>query len=153
MHISESERGEWPKARYFVSKQEAWEAMQRSRDELRLQSRLHPLGPLVWNGVTLFGTLQSVTIETFRNEDADCPPETLLEPTQSFVIVTDGRFSEQDVPPNLKDIVLGDCVPSHILSGSEILATPVDFFRQSWFESKIRAAILDTAVLRIRRRT
>jgi hypothetical protein len=36
------------------------------------------------------------------------------------VIVRDGRFSEQDVPPNLNDIVLGDCVPSHILSGSEI---------------------------------
>ncbi|KAK9342919.1 hypothetical protein V1522DRAFT_460592 [Lipomyces starkeyi] len=133
MHISEGERGERPK---------------RSRDVLRLQSRLHPFGPLVWNGVTWFGTLQKVVIETFRNENADCPPETLLEPTQS-----DGRFSEQDVPPNLKDIILGDCVPRHILSGSEILATPVDFFRQTWFESNIRTATLETAVLRIRRKT
>ncbi|KAK9316480.1 hypothetical protein V1524DRAFT_426736 [Lipomyces starkeyi] len=120
MHISEGERGERPKVQYFATQQEARAAMQRSRDELRLQSRLHPFGPLVWNGVTWFGTLQKVVIETFRNENADCPPETLLEPTQSFVIVRDGRFSEQDVPPNLKDIVLGDCVPRHILSGSEI---------------------------------
>ncbi|KAK9492234.1 hypothetical protein V1508DRAFT_456305 [Lipomyces doorenjongii] len=68
------------------------------------------------------------------------------------VIVRDGRFSEQDVPP-LNGIVLGDCVPTHILSSSEILATPLGFFRRSWFESKIRTAILDTAVLRISRKT
>ncbi|KAK9433999.1 hypothetical protein V1505DRAFT_412209 [Lipomyces doorenjongii] len=153
MHISEGSRGERSKVQYYASEQEARAAIQRARDEIRRQLRHYPLGPLVWNGVMLFGKLQKVVIETFRNEEPDCPPETLLEPSRSFVIVRDGRFSEQDVPPNLNDIVLGDCVPTHILSSSEILATPLDFFRRSWFESKIRTAILDTAVLRISRKT
>ncbi|KAK9318601.1 hypothetical protein V1524DRAFT_467598 [Lipomyces starkeyi] len=113
-------RGERPKVQYYASEQEARAAIQRARDEIRRQLRHNLLGPLVWNGVMLFGKLQKVVIETFRNEDPDCPPETSLEPSRSFVIVRDGRFSEQDVPPNLNDIVLGDCVPSHILSGSEI---------------------------------
>ncbi|KAK9235379.1 hypothetical protein V1525DRAFT_452088 [Lipomyces kononenkoae] len=153
MHISEGVRGERPPIQYYATSENARAVVQRARDDLRIQLRQNPLGPLEWNGLTLFGRLRKVTIETFRNEDPDCAPDTLLEPAQSFVIVKDGRLSEQDVPPNLKDIVLGDCVPSRILSGSEILATPVDFFRRSWFESKIRTAILNTAVLRISRMT
>ncbi|KAK9340919.1 hypothetical protein V1521DRAFT_422642 [Lipomyces starkeyi] len=64
---------------------EARAAIQRARDEIRRQLRHNPLGRLVWNGVMLFGKLQKVVIETFRNEDPDCPPETLLEPSRSFV--------------------------------------------------------------------
>ncbi|KAK9319228.1 hypothetical protein V1517DRAFT_282247, partial [Lipomyces orientalis] len=153
MHISEGVRGDRPAIQYYATREDARAVVQRARDNLRIQLHQNPLGPLEWNGLTLFGTLQTVTIETFRNEDACCAPDTLLEPAQSFVIVKEGRFSEQHVPPNLKDIVLGDCVPSHILSGSEMVATPVDFFQRSWFESKIIAAILDTAVLRISRKT
>ncbi|KAK9329570.1 hypothetical protein V1520DRAFT_342932 [Lipomyces starkeyi] len=52
----------------------------------------------------------------------------------------------EDIPPNLGDVVLGDCVPSHVLSGHEILATPIDFFQKSWTEAKIRSAILETAL-------
>ncbi|KAK9384588.1 hypothetical protein V1515DRAFT_617964 [Lipomyces mesembrius] len=50
-------------------------------------------------------------------------PETLLCPTQSFV---DGRFVGGDVPSNLHEIVLGDCIPSHILSGGEVGTRPVN---------------------------
>ncbi|KAJ8099555.1 hypothetical protein POJ06DRAFT_223320 [Lipomyces tetrasporus] len=142
MKISEGVRGERPIVQHYATREDARAAIQRARDDLRNQLHQNPLGPLQWNGSALFGRLRRITIETFRNEDADCSPDTLLEPAQSF-----------DVPPNLKDIVLGDCVPSHILSGSEILATPVDFFRRSWFESKISTAILNTAVLRISRKT
>ncbi|KAK9326575.1 hypothetical protein V1520DRAFT_351064, partial [Lipomyces starkeyi] len=112
-------------------------------NELRLQLRQIPFGPLVRNG--------KVVIETFRCEDANCPPGTLLYPTRSFmqVVIRDGQSGAEDIPPNLGEVVLGDCVPSHVLSGHEILATPIDFFQKSWIEAKIRSAILETAVERI----
>ncbi|KAK9324694.1 hypothetical protein V1517DRAFT_351171 [Lipomyces orientalis] len=149
MNIVEKNRGERASVRFYTCEQERNAIIQQARDELRLQLRQHPFGPLEWNNITWFGKLRKVVIETFRNEDPNCPPGTLLEPTQSFVIVRDGRFSGEDVPPNLKEIVLGDCVPSHILSGSEIVTAPLDFFRRSWFEAKIRISILNTAVQRV----
>ncbi|KAJ8102712.1 hypothetical protein POJ06DRAFT_54260 [Lipomyces tetrasporus] len=149
MNIIEKDRGERPSVRSYACEQERNATIRQARDELRLQLRQHPFGPLEWNNITWFGKLRRVVIETFRNEDPNCPPGTLLEPTQSFVIVRDGRFSGEDVPPNLKEIVLGDCVPSHILSGNEIVCTPLDFFRRSWFEAKTRSSILDTAVQRV----
>ncbi|KAK9366785.1 hypothetical protein V1509DRAFT_628523 [Lipomyces kononenkoae] len=149
MYITEKDRGERPTVRSYASRQEQGAAIQHARSELRLQLRRNPFGPLVWNNITWFGKLREVVIETFRNGNPNCPPEAVLEPTQSFVIVRDGRFSGQDVPPNLREVVLGDCVPSHILSGNEIVSAPVDFFRRSWFEMKIRAAILKTAIERV----
>ncbi|KAK9242401.1 hypothetical protein V1506DRAFT_556079 [Lipomyces tetrasporus] len=131
-HLGIAMHGERPTVQYYATREDARAVIERARDDLRNKLHQNPLGPLQWNGLTLFGTLRNVTIETFRNEDVDCPPDTLLEPAQSFVIVKEGRFSEQDVPPNLKE--------HH-------------FFRRSWFESKISTAILDTAVLRIRRNT
>ncbi|KAK9334756.1 hypothetical protein LIPSTDRAFT_76251 [Lipomyces starkeyi NRRL Y-11557] len=149
MNITEKDRGERPTVKYYASRQEQGTAIQHARNEFRLQLRRNPFGPLEWNNITWFGKLREVIIETFRNEDPNCPPEALLEPTQSFAIVRDGRFSGHDVPPNLREVVLGDCVPSHILSGNEIVGTTLDFFRRSWFETKIRAAILKTAIERV----
>ncbi|KAK9326501.1 hypothetical protein V1520DRAFT_300806 [Lipomyces starkeyi] len=149
MNIIEKDRGERPSVRFYACEQERNATVQQARDELRLQLRQHPFGPLEWNNITWFGILRKVVIETFRNEDPNCRPGSLLEPTQSFVIVRDGRFSGEDVPPNLNEIVLGDCVPNHVLSGSEIVTAPLDFFRRSWFDAKIRSAILETADERV----
>ncbi|KAK9357430.1 hypothetical protein V1504DRAFT_65270 [Lipomyces starkeyi] len=149
MNITEKDRDERPTVKYYASRQEQGAAIQQARGELHLQLRRNPFGPLEWNNITWFGKMREVVIETFRNEDPNCPPEALLEPTQSFTIVRDGRFSEQVVPPNLREVVLGDCVPSHILNGNEIVGTPLDFFRRSWFETKIRAEILKTAIERV----
>ncbi|KAK9483076.1 hypothetical protein V1527DRAFT_297474 [Lipomyces starkeyi] len=149
MNITEKDRGERPTVKYYASRQEQGAVIQHARTEFRLQLRRNPFGPLEWNNIMWFGKLREVVIETFRNEDPNCPPEALLEPTQSFAIVRDGRFSGQDVPPNLREVVLGDCVPSHILSGNEMVGAPLDFFQRSWFETKIRAAILKTAIERV----
>ncbi|KAK9310892.1 hypothetical protein V1522DRAFT_395784 [Lipomyces starkeyi] len=67
--------------------------------------------------------------------DEETQPETLLRPSQSFRIVQDGEFVGDEVPPSLQEVVLGDCIPSHILSGEEIIATPVNFFRREWFQA------------------
>ncbi|KAK9491786.1 hypothetical protein V1508DRAFT_405298 [Lipomyces doorenjongii] len=124
LHSVWEDRGEWPSIRPYACEQELNATIQQARDELRLQLRQHPFGPLKWNNYV-------VVIETFRNEDPNCPPGALLEPTQSFVVVRDGRFSGEDVPPFKRD------------------CTRRLFFRRSWFEAKIRNAILRTAVQRV----
>jgi hypothetical protein len=85
MNITEKDRGERPTVKYYASRQEQGTAIQHARNEFRLQLRRNPFGPLEWNNITWFGKLREVIIETFRNEDPNCPPEALLEPTQSFV--------------------------------------------------------------------
>ncbi|KAK9311520.1 hypothetical protein V1524DRAFT_442173, partial [Lipomyces starkeyi] len=82
---------------------------------LRVLLRFQQRSPLVY--FTTFAKMQSTSSKPM------------------IFLIRYGRFFEQDVPQNLKDIVLGECDPSHVLSGSEILATTVDFFRHSWFES------------------
>ncbi|KAK9350049.1 hypothetical protein V1523DRAFT_386475 [Lipomyces doorenjongii] len=149
MCLNESPRGAKSDVQYYANEEEAAAAIQQATNELRLQLRQNPFGPLVRNGVTWFGTLEKVVIETFRCEEANRPPGTLLYPTRSFVVIRDGQSGAEDIPPNLEEVVLGDCVPSHVLSGHEILATPVDFFQKSWIEAKISSAILETAVERI----
>ncbi|KAK9239628.1 hypothetical protein V1525DRAFT_424583 [Lipomyces kononenkoae] len=137
---------------YYANEGEATAAIQRATAELRLQLRQNPFGPLVRNGVTWFGALEKVVIEIFRCEDANCPPGTMLAPTRSFLVIMDGQSSADNIPPNIGEVVLGDCVPSHVLSDHEIRATPIDFFPKSWLEAKIRSAILETAVERIENR-
>ncbi|KAK9252501.1 hypothetical protein V1507DRAFT_498618 [Lipomyces tetrasporus] len=149
MCLDEGPRGAKSDGQYYANEEEAAAAILQATNELRLQLRQNPFGPLVRNGVTWFGTLEKVVIETFRCENANCPPGTLLCPTRSFVVIRDGQSGAEDIPPNLGEVVLGDCVPSHVLSGDEILATPIDFFQKSWIEAKIRSAILETAVERI----
>ncbi|KAK9236360.1 hypothetical protein V1525DRAFT_220791 [Lipomyces kononenkoae] len=166
MCLNEGPRGAMPDVQYYENEGEATAAIQQATEELRLELRQNPFGPLVRNGVTWFGALEKVVIETFRCEDANCPPGTMLAPTRSFVsyelgtevpqltynmqvVIMDGQSSAEDIPPNLGEVGLGDCVPSHVLSDHEIRATPIDFFQKSWVEAKIRSAILETAVERI----
>ncbi|KAK9489531.1 hypothetical protein V1508DRAFT_444775 [Lipomyces doorenjongii] len=139
MCLNERPRGAKSDVQYYANEEEAAAAIQQATNELRLQLHQNPFGPLVRNGVTWFGTLEKVVIETFRCEETNCPPGTLLYPTRFFV----------NIPPNLEEVVLGDCVPSHVLNGHEILATPVDVFQKSWIEAKISSAIFETAVERI----
>ncbi|KAK9343930.1 hypothetical protein V1522DRAFT_437783 [Lipomyces starkeyi] len=143
MGLTEGRRGTRPKM-------EA--AIQQARDDLRVQLQEHPFGPLVRNGVTWFGTLERVVIEVFRCEDPNCAPDTLLDPTHSFIIVRDGHFVWEDVPSNLAEVTLGDFVPSYVLQDNEISSTPIDFFQRSWVEAKIRGSILDTAVARVEKK-
>ncbi|KAK9344252.1 hypothetical protein V1522DRAFT_459697 [Lipomyces starkeyi] len=84
MNITEKDRGERPTVKYYASRQEQGAVIQHARSELRLQLRRNPFGPLEWNNITWFGKLREVVIETFRNENPNCPPEALLEPTQSL---------------------------------------------------------------------
>ncbi|KAK9259052.1 hypothetical protein V1519DRAFT_463132 [Lipomyces tetrasporus] len=101
---------------------------------------------------TWFGEVASVVLEIYRLEDETLAPETLLDPTQSFMIVEDGLFVGGEVPPNLAEISLGDCITTHILSGDNIEATPVNFFHQDWFEDIFRFAMLRTAMERIEKK-
>ncbi|KAK9377528.1 uncharacterized protein V1513DRAFT_456367 [Lipomyces chichibuensis] len=150
MCLNEGPRGAKSDVQYFANEEEAAAAIQQARNELRHQLRQNPFGPLVRDGITWFGKLEKVVIEAFRCEDANCRPGTLLYPTRSFVVIRDGQSSPEDIPPNLGEVVLGDCVPSHVLNGHEILATPIDFFQKSWVEANIRSAILETAVERVK---
>ncbi|KAK9239641.1 hypothetical protein V1525DRAFT_424372 [Lipomyces kononenkoae] len=85
MSISERSRGETPRMRYYASIEEAETAAQESEDDFQRQLLQHPYGPLERYGVTWFGKVRQVILETYRNEDENCLPETLLAPSQSFV--------------------------------------------------------------------
>ncbi|KAK9358990.1 hypothetical protein V1504DRAFT_441705 [Lipomyces starkeyi] len=121
-----------------------------AEEDFRRQLRQRPFGPLEKDGVTWYGRVRQVILETYRTQDEDTPPETLLHPSQSFKIVQDGEFVGDVVPPSLQEVVGGDCIPSHILNGEEIIATPVNFFRREWFEGTFQDAMVESAVLHMR---
>ncbi|KAK9344173.1 hypothetical protein V1522DRAFT_437654 [Lipomyces starkeyi] len=135
---------------YYASIEEAEAAVEQSEDDFQRQLLQHPYGPLERYGVTWFGKVHKVVLETYRREDENCLPETLFEPSQSFTIVENGEYVGHDVSPNLRELVLTDCIPSHLLSGRDIRATPVNFFYQEWFESEFQASMVSTAIVRVR---
>ncbi|KAK9242473.1 hypothetical protein V1506DRAFT_509403 [Lipomyces tetrasporus] len=100
---------------------------QNGMDRLAFTLTERPYGPLVRDGVTWFARIKRVVLGTYRIPDEDVQPETLLQPSRSFTIVEEGEFVGGGVPPNLQEVVLGDCIPDHILSGEAIVATPVNF--------------------------
>ncbi|KAK9334443.1 hypothetical protein V1521DRAFT_464385 [Lipomyces starkeyi] len=149
MSIQEGMRRQTPPIRYYVSIKEIRAAVEGAKEAFLGQLAQHRYGPLVWDGVTWFGRVKQVVLETYRCQDEDILPDTVLNPSQSFVIVSNGQFEGHDMPANLRELVLGDCIPSHVLIGNEVRATPVNFFRRDWFESKFSAAMLRTAVQRV----
>ncbi|KAJ8097135.1 hypothetical protein POJ06DRAFT_283742 [Lipomyces tetrasporus] len=139
MCITEGDRGATPPKDLAIEQAEL---------DLKAEVRNNPYGPLVLRGCTLFGRVSKVLLETFRQGDDTCLPNTLLNPTQSFVIVQDGHYAGHDVPPNLAEVTLGDCIPPHILTGNSIRATPLNFLDEEWFEEIFQIAIFETAVER-----
>ncbi|KAK9387141.1 hypothetical protein V1515DRAFT_535973, partial [Lipomyces mesembrius] len=86
-----------------------------------------PYGPLVWNEVTWMGKISRVELATYRRlQEENYTPETLLRFTRSFLC----RFVGGDVPPNLHELVLGDYIPSHILTDGVVEARPLNFFER-----------------------
>ncbi|KAK9427910.1 hypothetical protein V1505DRAFT_402261 [Lipomyces doorenjongii] len=151
MYIREGMRGQTP-ALHYSSLEEEDAAVAEAEEDFRDQLTEHLYGPLVRDGVTWFGPIKHVILETYRVQDEDLPPSTLLDPSKSFTIVDSGEFVGHDVPPNLQEVVLGDCIPDHILTGEAIVATPVNFFRRDWFEEQFRAGMVRTAGNRMRPR-
>ncbi|KAK9483375.1 hypothetical protein V1527DRAFT_429583 [Lipomyces starkeyi] len=149
MSISEGSRGEAPPMRYYESIEEANDAVVEAEDDFQDQLMQRPYGLLVRYGVTWFGRVRRVILETYRQPGEEFTAETLLEPSQSFTIVENGEYVGLDISPDLRDIVLGDCIPSHLLSGQEVRATPVNFFHREWFENQFGASIVRTAVQRV----
>ncbi|KAK9319412.1 hypothetical protein V1517DRAFT_332700 [Lipomyces orientalis] len=80
MSINEGIRGEKPTIRYYDSVSDIHDAIDRIRREFRDQLTQNPYGPLVNDGVTWFGRVGSVVLQTFRCPDEDCAQETLLDP-------------------------------------------------------------------------
>ncbi|KAJ8097211.1 hypothetical protein POJ06DRAFT_297587 [Lipomyces tetrasporus] len=68
---------------------------------------------------------------------------------RDLTIVDDGRFVGGEVPANLAEITLGDCSPTHILSGKSIETTSINFFHQDWFEDSFGSAMVQTAIERL----
>ncbi|KAK9246186.1 hypothetical protein V1506DRAFT_536103 [Lipomyces tetrasporus] len=85
MCIREGTRGRRPSRRFYASFEEANAAVDEARQDFYHQLNQHPYGPLERDGVTWFGRVRLVVLETFRRQDEHCTPETLLEPSQSFV--------------------------------------------------------------------
>ncbi|KAK9481958.1 hypothetical protein V1527DRAFT_486143 [Lipomyces starkeyi] len=150
MSINEGSRGEKPTIRYYVSVSDFDDAMEQIRRKFRDQLTQNTYGPLVNDGVTWFSRVRSVVLQTFRCQDEDCAKETLLEPTQSFTLVRRGAFVGLGIPANPDELVLGDCIPSHVLSDRQIETRPVNFFRRDWFEAKFRTFMLRYALQRMR---
>ncbi|KAK9481894.1 hypothetical protein V1527DRAFT_455564 [Lipomyces starkeyi] len=150
LSVNEGDRGTVPTIRYYDTREKKLGAIREIEHDLDSQLQANPFGPLRIGEETWFGKVTKVDLETYRPEDETSPPETLLDPKQSFTIVENGRFVGGEVPPNLADITIGDCIPTHILTGSNIEATPVNFFQQDWFENTFRFAMLATAMERVR---
>ncbi|KAK9318996.1 hypothetical protein V1517DRAFT_370067 [Lipomyces orientalis] len=115
----------------------AMAAIQEIKRALRTQLQASSFGPLKIGEDIWFDKVTSVVLETYRLEDETSLPDTLLNPTQSFKIVDDGRFVGDEVPANLAELTLGDCIPTYILRGNYIAATSVNFFHQDWFERRV----------------
>ncbi|KAJ8096578.1 hypothetical protein POJ06DRAFT_297833 [Lipomyces tetrasporus] len=152
MCIREQGRGEVPDRPQYPSIQDENAAVDEAEEDFRRQLTERPYGPLVRDGVTWFGRVQRVVLETYRAPDESITERTILDPSRSFTIVEDGEFVGGDVPPNLQEVVLGDCIPAHILDGDAIVARPVNFFRRDWFEARFRAGMVRTAGNRMRPR-
>ncbi|KAK9235930.1 hypothetical protein V1525DRAFT_239469 [Lipomyces kononenkoae] len=149
MNIRERRRGQTPRL-YYSSLAEEIAAVAEAEEDFRAQLIEHPYGPLVRDGVTWFGRISQVILETYRLQNEDLPPGTLLDPSNSFTIVDGGEFVGDYVPPDLREVMLGDCIPDHILNGQVIVATPVNFFRRSWFEAQFQDGMVRTAGNRMR---
>ncbi|KAK9238120.1 hypothetical protein V1525DRAFT_449959 [Lipomyces kononenkoae] len=131
--ISEGDRGDIPPIQAF-------------RDQLMHR----PYGPLESDCFVWFGNVKEVILDVYRRQDDDYQPGTLLDPHDTFHIVETGEYVAHDVSPNLRDVVMGDCIPSHILSGQVVQETPVNFFRRDWFENTFQRSMVRTATLRVR---
>ncbi|KAK9322264.1 hypothetical protein V1517DRAFT_308159 [Lipomyces orientalis] len=136
--VCEESRGVTPDLDYS-SIQEENIAVAQAEEDFRCQLMERPYGPLV-------------IIETYRIPDEDYPPGTILLPSRSFTIVDDGNFVGGDVPPDLQEVMLGDCIPDYVLSAEAIVAMPVNFFRRDWFDRRFQSGIVKTAVYRMRPR-
>ncbi|KAK9329329.1 hypothetical protein V1520DRAFT_379368 [Lipomyces starkeyi] len=149
MSINEGDRGTAPPVRYYDTGDERLAAIREIEHHLDSQLQTNPFGPLRIGEEIWFGRVTKVVLETYRLEDETSPPEALLDPTQSFTIVENGRWVGDEVPPNLAEITIGDCIPTHILTGNSITATPVNFFEQDWFENRFRLSMLRTVMERV----
>ncbi|KAK9482788.1 hypothetical protein V1527DRAFT_454696 [Lipomyces starkeyi] len=97
--INESDPGTAPTIRYYATHEEKWQL----EGNLRAQLQANPFGPRK-------------------------TPETLLNLTQSFTIVENGRFVWEAL-------------------------TPVNFFQQYWFENTLRLATLERALKLVESKT
>ncbi|KAK9317845.1 hypothetical protein V1522DRAFT_409072 [Lipomyces starkeyi] len=150
MCINEGERANRPSQKYYATAEEKRAAIQDVEHVLRSQLQANPFGPLTVGNDTWFGKVTTVVLETYRLQDDTPPPDTILSPTHSYTIVDDGGFVGGQVPANLAEITLRDCIPTHILSGNNIEATPVNFLHHDWFEDSFSSAMLETAMVRVK---
>ncbi|KAK9333091.1 hypothetical protein V1520DRAFT_352491 [Lipomyces starkeyi] len=64
-----------------------------------------------------------------------------------------GEYVAQKISPNLREVVLGDCIPTHLLKNQHMEATPVNFLQREWFETQFRGSMVRTAILRVWEKT
>ncbi|KAK9365187.1 hypothetical protein V1509DRAFT_655677 [Lipomyces kononenkoae] len=120
-------------------------AIQEIEHDLDSQLQPSPFGPLRIKEEIWFGRIAKVVLETYRLDDEPSPPDgAILDPKQSFV-----RKIGAGLGTNLAEITIRDCIPSHILTGNNIEATPVNFFQRNWFEKTFRDSMIDTAMERV----
>ncbi|KAK9370530.1 hypothetical protein V1509DRAFT_651353 [Lipomyces kononenkoae] len=155
MYIKEGNRSKRPSPKYYDTLEEKLAAVGAIENALKSQLQAHPFGPLVVGEDTWFGTIASVALETSRKPPDEITPDTVLDPSQSFFkqakfqIVEESGFVAGEVPPNLAEITLGDCIPTHILRDNTIEETPVNFFYQDWFEGSFGSSMFQTAMERV----
>ncbi|KAK9481600.1 hypothetical protein V1527DRAFT_522531 [Lipomyces starkeyi] len=141
MSIHEESRSSGaPPTRYYASLEEANAVLEEAEDDLYQQLLQHPYGPLEWDGDTWSGKIDRVVLETYRPQDENCSLDTLLEPSQSFMVVQDGEYVGHDISPNLREVVVGDCIPSHLLTGQQS-------------QDQFQGLMVETALLRVQEKT
>ncbi|KAK9241888.1 hypothetical protein V1506DRAFT_549277 [Lipomyces tetrasporus] len=66
-----------------------------------------------------------------------------------WTIVEDGKFIGENVPSNLAEVSLRDCIPAHILNEHGIADIPLNFFNRDWFEGRFSCSMVETAMNRV----
>jgi hypothetical protein len=85
MCVDERKRRNALPIQYYDTIREVNDAVEHAQYEFRAQLPDHPYGPLITKGVSWYGRIKKITLEIFRRENEDCPPDAVLHPNKSYV--------------------------------------------------------------------
>ncbi|KAK9428656.1 hypothetical protein V1505DRAFT_387726 [Lipomyces doorenjongii] len=119
---------------------------QRYIDAFNTQRRQEhcPLGPLVYNGYTWFGTLRDAFFESYRETDSG------VVKSEPVYLLKDGVDVSDAIPRDLRGIKVGDFVPYNWLSDDVLRRSAVNFLRPQTFMQMLSNAIFRTALNRVK---
>ncbi|KAK9360374.1 hypothetical protein V1504DRAFT_392621, partial [Lipomyces starkeyi] len=144
--LTEKDKSSRVTAQVFRTVEDLDAQKQRDVDAFNTQRRQEnrPLGPLVYNGYTWFGTLRDAFFETYRETDSG------VVKSEPAYLVKDGVDVSDAIPRDLSAIKVCDFVPYNWLSDDVLRRSAVNFLRPQIFIQMLSNAIFRTALNRVK---